>query len=139
MVTDISPATEEYAQTARFPHGVPAVADESMSAWMEYLHMQKLKPGNATGVEVTLTVLDPNDNVYDVAAATSDVDGFFKAAFTPQVPGEYTITASFGGSESYWPSAAKTAINVEQAPEATPGPTPTPGTMTDTYLSLIHI
>ena len=97
--------------------------------------MQQPKPTDAVGVEVTLTVLDPNGNVYDIATATSDVDGFFKASFIPQVPGEYTITASFASSESYWPSYAKTAINVEHAPEGTPGPTPTPASMTDTYLT----
>ena len=111
------------------------MSDADQAKWMEYVYMQQVKPTDAVGVEVTLTVLDPNGNTYDVGTATSDVDGFFKAAFIPQVSGEYTITASFAGSESYWPSAAKTAINVEQAPEATPGPTPTPASMTDTYLA----
>jgi hypothetical protein len=135
MVTDISPGTEVYEKEARFPQGVPAMSEKDQSKWMEYVYMQQPKPVDAIGVEVTLTVLDPNGNVYDVATATSDVDGFFKTSFIPQVPGEYTISASFAGSESYWPSDAKTAINVEQAPEATPGPTPTPASMTDTYLT----
>ena len=39
-VTDISPGTEEYALTARFPNGVPAVSDASMSEWMKYVYMQ---------------------------------------------------------------------------------------------------
>jgi outer membrane protein assembly factor BamB len=134
MVTDVSPGTEVYNREARFPQGVPAISDKDQAKWMEYVYMQQPKPTDAVGVEVTLTVLDPNGNVYDVATATSDVDGFFKSSFIPQVPGEYTITASFAGSESYWPSDSKTAINVEQAPEATPGPTPTPASMTDTYL-----
>ena len=56
------------------------------------------------------------------------------AAFTPEVPGKYTIIASFEGSEGYWPSQAETAINVEEAPVATPAPTPTPAPMTDTYI-----
>ena len=135
LVTDESPGTKDSDRIARFPNGVPAIADESMSPWMEYVYMQQPKPTDATGVEVTLTVLDPNGNVYDVATATSDVDGFFKTSFTPQVSGEYTITASFAGSESYWPSDAKTAINVEQAPQPTPEPTSTPAAMTDTYLT----
>jgi hypothetical protein len=58
----------------------------------------------------------------------------FHCAFTPEVPGEYTIIATFEGSESYWPSYAETAINVEEAPAATPAPTPTPAPMTDTYV-----
>jgi len=134
MVTDISPGTEEYAQTARFPKGVPAIADEDMSAWMEYLYQQQPKPTDATGVEVTITVLDPNNNCYDVATTTSDFNGFYSAVFTPEVPGKYTIITTFLGSESYYGSSAETAINVEEAPAATPESTPTPAPMTDTYV-----
>ena len=102
-----------------------------MSSFMEYIYMQKSKPTNATGVKVTLTVLDPNGNCYDVATTTSNADGFYSAAFTPEVPGNYTVYASFAGSESYWSSSAVTAINVEEAPEPTQTPTPTPGSNTD--------
>ena len=133
MVTDISPGTEDYAQTARFPEGVPAIADENMSAWMEYVYMQQPKPTDASGVDVTVSVLDPNGNSYDVATATSDVNGFYSATFTPPVPGKYTVYATFAGSESYWPSSAVTALNVEEAPEATPAPTPVPASAADLY------
>jgi hypothetical protein len=114
--------------------GTPAIADESMSQWMEYLYMQQEKPTNATGVEVVLTVVDPNTNCYDVGRTTSDASGMFKLAFTPEVPGEYTIIATFEGSESYYSSFAETAINVEEALQPTPPPTPTPAPMTDTYV-----
>jgi hypothetical protein len=134
MVTDISPGTEEYALTARFPNGVPAVADESMSEWMLYVYKQFARPTNATGVEVVLTVLDPNNNVYEVGRATSDASGYFGCEFTPEVPGLYKIIASFEGSKSYYGSYAETFINVEEAPAATPAPTPTPAPMTDTYV-----
>jgi hypothetical protein len=40
----------------------------------------------------------------------------YKLMFTPEVPGEYTVIASFEGSESYWPSYAETAIGVSEAP-----------------------
>ena len=120
MVTDISPGTNDYSIAARFPNGVPAIADESMTAWMEYVYMQKPKPADITGVEVVINVLDPNNNTYEVGRTTSDADGMFKLSFTPQVPGEYTVIASFAGSESYWPSHAKTAIAVT---EAAPQPT----------------
>jgi hypothetical protein len=79
-------------------------------------------------------VLDPNNNVYEVGRATSDASGFYSVAFTPEVPGKYTIIASFAGSQSYYGSYAETAINVEEAPAATPPPTPTPAPMTDTYV-----
>ena len=113
--------------------GTPAIADESMSAWMEYLYMQQEKPTNATGVEVTITVLDPNNNCYDVGTTTSTIDGFFKLTFTPEVPGEYYVYATFTGSESYYGSSAVTAINVEEALAATPEPTPQPASAAELY------
>jgi len=133
-VIDTAAGTEQEEQAARFPHGVPAVSDESMSDWMEYVYMQKPRPTEVTGVEVVIEVLDPNNNYYEVGRTTSDASGMFHCAFTPEVPGEYTVIASFEGSESYWPSFAETAINVEEAPAATPAPTPTPAPMTDTYV-----
>jgi len=134
MVTDISPGTDDVALKKRFPNGVPAVADESMSAWMEYVYMQFPCPANVTGVEVIIEVLDPNNNYYEVARATTDGTGFYSATFDPPVPGKYTIIASFAGSKAYYGSHAETAIFVEDAPQPTPPPTPTPAPMTDTYV-----
>ena len=134
MVTDISPGTEDYALTARFPNGVPAVSDANMSDWMLYVYKQFERPADIMGVEVVVEVLDPNNNVYEVGRATSDASGMFHCAFTPEVPGEYTIIASFDGSAAYYGSFAETAINVEESPTATPVPTPTPAPMTDMYL-----
>jgi outer membrane protein assembly factor BamB len=124
MVTDVSPGTNEYALAARFPNGVPATADESMSEWMRYVYMQFPRPTNATGVEVVLSVLDPNNNTYEVGRTTSDASGMFSCAFTPEVAGKYTIIASFAGSKSYYGSFAETAINVEEAPPAPAAPEP---------------
>ena len=104
-----------------------------MTPWMEYLYQQKLCPTNATGVEVVIEVLDANYN-YEVSRTTSDASGFYSCAFTPEVPSQYTIYASFAGSKSYYGSFAETAINVEDVPPATPPPTPTPAPMTDTYV-----
>jgi outer membrane protein assembly factor BamB len=115
-VTDISPGTEEYALTARFPQGVPAVSDESMSEWMLYVYKQFERPADAVGVDVVLTVLDPNNNVYDVGTTTSDSSGFFSLDFVPDVPGKYTVVATFPGSAGYWGSFSETAIIVEEAP-----------------------
>ena len=133
-VMDIAAGTKQAEQAARFPNGVAAVSDESMSAWMEYVYMQKPRPTDVTGVEVVIEVLDPNGNSYSVGTATSDASGFYKLAFTPIVPGEYTITAKFAGSESYYGSYAKTGINVEEAPAATAEPTPIPASMADLYI-----
>jgi len=134
MVTDISPGTEEYTQTARFANGVPAISDEDMSAWMEYLYQQQPMPQDATGVDVVITVLDPNNNYYEVASSTSDAEGYFGAVFTPEVPGKYTVIATFEGSESYYGSVAETFVNVGEAPAATPEPTPEAASVADMYL-----
>jgi outer membrane protein assembly factor BamB len=133
-VTDISPGTEDYALTARFPNGVAAVADDAMDDWMKYVYMQFPRPTNATGVEVVLTVLDPNGNFYEIGRATSDDSGFFSCAFTPDVPGKYTIISTFDGSKAYYGSFAKTAVYVEEAPAETPPPTPPPASIADMYL-----
>ncbi|MCW4002398.1 MAG: hypothetical protein NWE95_00590 [Candidatus Bathyarchaeota archaeon] len=122
FVMDISPGTSKYALTARFPNGVPAVSDSSMTDWMQYVHMQYPRPTDVTGVDVTISVIDPNGNVYDVGTATSDARGFYSCVFEPEVPGKYTILASFAGTKGYYGSFAETAINVEEAPQATEQP-----------------
>ncbi|MEM3050609.1 MAG: PQQ-binding-like beta-propeller repeat protein [Candidatus Bathyarchaeia archaeon] len=139
MVTDISPGTKEYALTARFPNGVPVVADESMTEWMEYVYMQYPRPTDVKGVEVTVTVLDPNNNCYDVATATTDSNGFFSCTFEPPVPGKYTIIATFKGSKAYYGSSAETAVFVEDAPPASPESTPETASMADLYFLPVSI
>jgi hypothetical protein len=134
MVTDVSPGTNDAGLKMRFPNGVPAVADENQSDWMLHVYKQFELPADVVGVEVVISVLDPNNNCYEVGRATSDASGFFHCAFTPPVPGEYTVYANFEGSKAYWQSSAETAIFVDPAPDPTPAPTPTPAPMTDTYL-----
>ncbi|MCW4054160.1 MAG: PQQ-binding-like beta-propeller repeat protein [Candidatus Bathyarchaeota archaeon] len=135
-VTDVSAGTKQAEQAARFPNGVPAVSDESMGDWMEYVYMQKPKPTDVTGVEVVITVLDPNNNSYEVARTTSDASGFFSAEFVPEVPGKYTVVATFAGSESYWQSHAETALLVEEEVQPTPAPTPVPQEPVGTYFTV---
>ena len=105
--------------------GTPAIADESMSAWMEYLHMQKPKPTNATGVPVHLTAIDPNGNTQDIGTVTSDTDGKFSIMWTPPIEGKYTIVANFDGTNSYYSSHDSTALGVTTT-SATPATTATP-------------
>ena len=133
MVTDVSPGTKQYALTARFPNGVPAVADECMGDWMLYVYKQFERPLNATGVEVVVEVLDPNNNYYEVGKTTSDDSGSFVCEFTPPVPGLYKVIASFAGSKAYYGSYAVTYLKVNDAPAATPEPTPTPASVADLY------
>jgi outer membrane protein assembly factor BamB len=132
-VTDISPGTEDYALRARFPNGVPAVSDESMSDWMLYVYKQFPRPANATGVEVTLDVLDSNGNYRNIGTATADANGAFSFMWKPDIPGKYTLYATFAGSKSYYSSCAETAFGVEEAPTATPEPTPQPASAADLY------
>ncbi len=132
-VIDISAGTKQKEQAARFPSGVPAVNDASQSQWMEYVYMQKERPMNATGVEVIISVLDPNGNFNDIGTATSDSSGFYSLVWEPPVPGKYTVYARFAGTESYWPSYAETAFDVAQAPEGTAPPATAPASVADTY------
>jgi hypothetical protein len=112
----------------------PAISDEDMSAWMEYLFMQQAYPADAKGVEVVLETLDPNGNFYEIGNTTSDITGAYGVTWEPPVPGDYQIIATFAGSASYGPSQAITYMSVAEAPEPTPAPTPTPAPMTDTYV-----
>jgi hypothetical protein len=111
-VTDQSPGAKD----------TPAIADADQEAWMEYLYQQRPIPANATGVEVSLDALDPNGNFVHIGTATSDMSGNFGHAFVPEVPGLYTVIATFVGSKSYGSSYAETFINVDEAPPATAPP-----------------
>jgi hypothetical protein len=139
-VTDVSPGTKQLEQNARFPNGVPAMSDDSMQGWMEYLYEDQGMPTDATGVAVKLETLDPNGNFYEIGNATSDASGTYSYAFTPKVPGTYTIIATFEGSNSYYGSYAETAINVEEAPPATAPPQypqPIDNTMTIVTMGIV--
>ena len=124
-VTDIAAGTKQDEQIARFPNGVPAMSDAIQKEWMQYVYFQKPRPTNATGVNVTLKVIDPNGNTYDIGTATTDVYGHYNLMYKPEVPGTYTIVANFAGTESYYPSYNEAAFGVADAP-ATPTPSPIP-------------
>ena len=113
----------------------PAISEEDMSAWMEYLHMQKPIPANAKGVEVSLDVIDVNGNYRNIGTATTDISGTFGYMWEPDIPGQYTIMVTFAGSESYASSYAQTYLGVVEKPIPTPQPEATPAPMTDTYLA----
>jgi outer membrane protein assembly factor BamB len=98
--------------------GTPAISDESMSAWMEYLYQQQPKPTDATGVTVYLTAVDPNGNFQDIGYAVSDDSGLYSITWTPPVPGKYVVTAEFEGSKSYYASSTKTVFVVSEATAA---------------------
>jgi hypothetical protein len=100
---------------------------------MEYVYMQKPRPTNVTGVTVELSIVDANGNYRTIGTTTADADGFFSLNWKPDIEGKYTVYASFGGSESYWPSHAVTSFAVDPAPAATAAPTATQQSMADLY------
>jgi hypothetical protein len=124
-VTDQSPAQK----------GTAAVSDDSMTDWMEYLHMQQPKPTNTKGIPVKLTAVDQGGKSTDIGTVWTDSDGFFKKLWTPTVEGEYAIVATFTGSLSYYSSYAKTVVGVaaataaaSPAPSASVAPSSSPET-----------
>ena len=121
-VMDVSSGTEDYALRARFPDGVPAVSDESMSEWMKHVYIQFERPMDIEGVEVTLSVVDENGNYREIGKTTSSSDGFYSFAWTPDITGKYMVYASFAGSEAYWPSHAEAAFVVDEAGQQAKAP-----------------
>ncbi|MCW4030056.1 MAG: PQQ-binding-like beta-propeller repeat protein [Candidatus Bathyarchaeota archaeon] len=123
-VTDQSPGAR----------GTPAISDNDMTAWMEYLYHERTKPNNAQGVTVSIDTIDPNGNYRHIENVTSDINGHYSYVFTPDIPGKYTIVSTFGGSESYFSSHAQTAMAAEEgAPTPTPSPVATTAP-TDMYI-----
>jgi hypothetical protein len=127
-VMDVSTGTKDSTQLARFPNGVPAMSDASMSPWMEYVYMQQPKPTNATGVPVKLTAIGPDGGTTEIGTVTSDMSGMYSTMWTPPAEGKYTVVATFEGSESYYPSYGETALGVTKAPAPSAPPTSAPPT-----------
>jgi len=112
-VLDLSPAQA----------GAPCVSKESMAALMEHLHMQVSIGGVnddvlMVGVPVLLDVVDPNGNSYRITTITSDgYSGTYAYdGWVPDVPGLYTVTATFEGDESYGSSYATAYFTVAEGP-----------------------
>jgi outer membrane protein assembly factor BamB len=123
-VMDIAAGTTQTAQAAVFPNGVPVASDASMTVWMEHVYQQKPLPTNFTGVPVTVDVLDSNGNYRNIGTATTDATGTFSLQWTPDIPGKYTVIATFAGTNGYWPSYSETSFAVDPA-AATASPYPT--------------
>jgi outer membrane protein assembly factor BamB len=102
--------------------GTPAISDASMTSWMEYLYQQQPMPTNASGVPVSIDVLDSNGNYRNIGTTTSDISGTFGFLWKPDIPGKYTVIATFAGSESYYPSYSETSFAVDLAASASPYP-----------------
>jgi hypothetical protein len=139
-VTDTSPGTQTYGLTARFPNGVPAVSDASQSAWMLYVWKQFERPSNATGVTVSINVVDANGNYRNIGTTTSDSNGAYSFSWMPDIPGKYTVFATFAGSKAYYGSSAESAFVVDAVHDhPTVAPTATPASMADQYFLPLSI
>ena len=122
-VFDISAGSKQTEQAGRFPNGIPVASDANMTSWMGYVYQQMPLPINFKGVEVTISVVDTNNNQRVIGTATTDATGQYNLVYTPEIPGKYFVIATFAGTNGYWPSTATTAFNVmEPAPTANPAP-----------------
>jgi hypothetical protein len=136
-VMDISPGTKQQAVALNFPLGVPCVSDASESHFMEYVYQQQPVPADVTGVPVTLTETDHNGNTYTIGTTTSDSSGTWAYTWTPPIPGNYTIVATFAGSNAYYGSCAETHIYASSpAPTAAPTASPPTGLATTSTVEL---
>jgi hypothetical protein len=133
-VMDVSAGTKQSQQATDFPNGVPVASDASMKDWMGYVYQQKALPNTFTGVEVTVDVLDSNGNYRNIGTTTTDATGNYRMTWTPNISGNYSVIATFHGTNGYWPSYAEDGFTVMQA-AATSTPTAAPATSnTDTYI-----
>ena len=118
-VLDLSPAQP----------GTPCVSQDSMRTQMDYLHMQLPIDGifhdvKMTGVPVSLGAYDPNNNWKHIGDVTTDpYTGTFGYTWeTPEITGQYQITATFLGDASYGSSSAATYAAIVEAPAEQPAP-----------------
>jgi hypothetical protein len=122
---DVSAGSKQEAVAGDFPNGLPCVSDASMSQFMEAVYEQQPMPTNITGVPVTLSVLDSNGNSRVIGTTTTNSHGFYSLTWTPDIQGNFTVTATFAGTGSYYGSSATTAFNAA-TPPATAPPSATP-------------
>jgi hypothetical protein len=132
-VTDISPGASQTAVAANFANGLPCVSDASMQSFMQAVYEQQPMPTNVTGVPVTLYVLDSNNNYRAIGTTTTNANGFYSLLWRPDIQGNYTVTATFAGTQSYYGSTANTAFYVAPAATTTaPTTSPTNGLASNT-------
>ena len=96
----------------------PCVSKESMTEYMEYLHLQHVHPASVVGVPVALSAIRSDGGFVDIGTVTTNgYYGTFSHAWTPPDEATYTIVASFNGDQSYGSSSAATGLHVGAAVE----------------------
>jgi outer membrane protein assembly factor BamB len=118
----------------------PAIADEDMSVWMDYLYGQNAtllnSPPSPKGVQVRLFAIGSDGTVTEIGTATSDSSGKYAIEWAPSKDDLYKITATFDGSESYFGSWDETALLLKESAVSTP--TPSSGLTLDAINSTIN-
>jgi hypothetical protein len=125
-VTDISAGTKQTVVSANFPNGLPAVSDDSTTQFMEAVYEQSPMPTNLTGVTVQISVLDSNGNHYPIGTTTTNAQGKYGLTWTPNISGNFTVYATFAGSNSYYSSSDSTYLYANEATNPTVVPTEKP-------------
>ncbi len=123
-ISDQSQAAREKVERGEFSY-VPAVSDESMSAWMEYLYMQQPMPTSITGVPIRLSYLNDDGSMTDIATVTTDAAGSFGYFWAPPGAGTYRIIATFDGTSAYSPTMAQAFLGMGEGAAGSPTPTAT--------------
>jgi len=133
-IMDVSTGTQQQQTLSNYPNGLPCVSDESESLFMEAVYQQQPMYNNMTGVQITLSVIDSNNNFRDIGTTTSDVMGHYGLTWTPDISGNYQIIATFKGTNSYYPSSSSTYIFAGETPTDAPTATPISGLATSAEL-----
>ena len=105
---------------------------------MEAVYEQCPMPNNVTGVPITLSVVDSNNNFREIGTTTSTPSGTFDYTWTPDISGHFILYASFAGSNSYYPSSAQTAFYASEAATTAPTQQIQSGLATTNDLNDVH-
>ncbi|MEJ2272850.1 MAG: hypothetical protein P8X91_10380, partial [Candidatus Bathyarchaeota archaeon] len=125
-VSDLSPEVQ----------GEPAVGNNDMARWMEYLYMQRPCPTEVVGVPVQIRVIqDSTGSKQDLGFAVTDLYGHFSFEFTPPITGLYTVAARFLGSDPYFSSWKAIGLSVQSPSE----PSIVPETVISTDNTLLFL
>ncbi len=132
-VIDVSPGTKQLLVYSNYPNGLPCVSDQSESRFMETVYQQQAMPSNVSGVPVTLSVIDSNNNFRQIGTTTSNALGTYSYTWTPDISGNFTVYAQFLGSNSYYPSSASIGFYASLSATNEPIVTALPQSTADMY------
>ena len=77
-------------------------------------------------------MVDSNGNYRTIGTAKTDATGTYRLTWTPDISGEYTVIATFAGTNGYYGSYAEDGFTVME-PIVTTAPTEQPLSAADIY------